>query len=508
MTLSPNRRHFYLKFFVHGPSFCASGMVGCWAIKLSFGGNVMGKQHLGMIGLGVMGKNLCLNAASKGFTVAGFDADKEKSKKVSAEVAGKNIRVANSLQEFVDALEQPRRIWMMVPAGKIVDAVIQELKPHLTREDILLDGGNSYFKDTERRAKELETAELRFFGMGVSGGEEGALHGPSLMPGGYEDSYRHLEALLTKMAAQTSDGPCCTYLGPGGAGHYVKIVHNGIEYGIMQTICEAYDIFKNVLGMSGPAIRDVFADWNSGDLSSFLLEITIVVLGKIDPETKKPLVDLVVDTAEQKGTGKWTAQDAMELGVAVPTLTAAVIARIISGAKQDRVAASEILRGPTQKFSGDRNQFIKKMREAYALTVTGCYAQGFEQLRVASREYKYNLKFDEVARIWKGGCIIRAKLLDPIRAAYKTKPDLKNLMLDPHFAQMINETNASLREVVKMSIEIGTPCPAFVNTLTYIDSYRQKRLPANLLQAQRDYFGAHTYRRIDKEGTFHTEWDG
>jgi len=466
----------------------------------------MSAHHLGIIGLGVMGKNLALNAASQGFTVAGFDADQEKSKQVAAETAGK-LTVTNSIQEFVDALETPRRIWMMVPAGKPVDAVIQDLKPYLTPDDIVIDGGNSYFKDTERRAKELEAGGLRFFGMGVSGGEEGALHGPSLMPGGHEPSYRHLEPLLTKMAAKTSDGPCCTYLGPGGAGHYVKMVHNGIEYGIMQTICEAYDIFKNVLGLSELEIRDVFAGWNRDDLNSFLLEISIVVLGKIDPETGKPLVDLVLDTAEQKGTGKWTAQDALDLGVPVPTLTTAVIARILSGAKQERVAASEILRGRTKKFTSDKGRFISRVRQAFTIAVVGCYAQGFAQLRAASEEHKYNLKFDEVARIWKGGCIIRAKLLDPIRAAFHKEPGLRNLMLAPYFRKLINRTGSGLREVVKKAIDFGTPCPAFSNTLAYIDSYRQKRLPANLLQAQRDYFGAHTYRRIDKEGVFHTEWD-
>jgi 6-phosphogluconate dehydrogenase len=309
------------------------------------------------------------------------------------------------------------------------------------------------------------------------------------------------------MAAKTADGPCCAYLGPGGAGHYVKMVHNGIEYGIMQTICEAYDILKNVLGLSGPEIRDVFMEWNNGDLGSFLLEISIVVLGKIDPETNQPLVDLVLDTAEQKGTGKWTAQDALDLGAPVPTLTAAVIARILSGAKEERVAASEVLRGPRKKFAGDKTQFLAKLREAYKVTVIGCYAQGFEQLRIASQEYKYNLKFDEIARIWKGGCIIRSKLLDPIRAAFQSHPGLKNLMLAPYFSKLLNKTAGSARRVVKIATDLGTPIPAFGNTLAYLDAYRSKRLPANLLQAQRDYFGAHTYRRVDKEGKFHTEWD-
>ncbi len=467
----------------------------------------MSKQYLGIIGLGVMGRNLALNAESKGFSVAGFDVDAAKAKQVAATVAGKKVVVAGSLQEFTQALEKPRRIWMMVPAGKPVDAVLCDLKPYLEKDDIVLDGGNSFFKDTERRARELETDGLRFFGMGVSGGEEGALRGPSLMPGGHEESYRYLEPLLTKMAAQTGDGACCTYLGPGGAGHYVKMVHNGIEYGIMQTICEAYDILKNVAGLSGTEIRDVFADWNGGELNSFLLEISIVVLSKVDPETRRPLVDLVLDTAEQKGTGKWTAQDAMDLGVAVPTLTAAVLARIISGAKQDRVAAAAVLHGPARKFSGDRKRLVARARQAFAVTAIACYAQGFEQLRVASSEYKYNLKIDEVARVWKGGCIIRAKLLDPIRAGFQAGPGLKNLMLAPHFSRFINETSDSLREVVKTANDVGTPCPAFSNSLAYIDSYRQARLPANLLQAQRDFFGAHTYRRIDKEGNFHTEWD-
>jgi 6-phosphogluconate dehydrogenase len=467
----------------------------------------MSKQQLGIIGLGVMGKNLGFNAESKGFSVAGFDLDKKKTSDVTAQAAGRNFVATSSLTEFVEALERPRQIWMMVPAGKPVDAVLGDLKPVLEKDDIVIDGGNSYFKDTERRAKDLDLSGLRFFGMGVSGGEEGALHGPSLMPGGNEQSYQRLEPLLTKMAAQTSDGACCTYLGPGGAGHYVKMVHNGIEYGIMQTICEVYDVFKNIAGLTSPETREVFSEWNSADLNSFLLEISIVVLGKIDPETKKPLVDLVLDTAEQKGTGKWTAQDAMDLGVAIPTLNASVIARILSGAREDRQVAAQILQGPARKFSGDKKQFIARMRDAFKLTVIACYAQGFEQLRVASQEYKYGLKFDEVARIWKGGCIIRAKLLDPIRAAFRTKSDLKNLMLDSYFSQLINQTSDSLREVVRTASDLGTPIPAISNTLGYIDGYRQKRLPANLLQAQRDYFGAHTYRRIDKEGVFHTDWD-
>ncbi len=467
----------------------------------------MGTRHLGIIGLGVMGRNLALNAESKGFSVAGFDADQQKAMQVAAQTAGKNIMVANSLAEFVAELETPRRIWVMVPAGKAMDAVLADLKPVLGTDDIVIDGGNSHFKDTERRAKDWETVGLRFFGMGVSGGEEGALHGPCLMPGGHEASYRHLEPLLTKMAAQTAEGPCCTYIGPGGAGHYVKMVHNGIEYGIMQSICETYDLLQNILGLSAPEIRDIFAEWNGAELNSFLLEISLVVLGKIDPETGKPLVDLVLDTAEQKGTGKWTAQDALDLGVAVPTLTAAVLARILSGLKQERVAAAQVLRGPRKKFAGDKSQFIARLRQGFYLAVIACYAQGFAQMRAASKEYAYHLKFAEIARIWRGGCIIRAQLLEPIRAAFGRKPDLANLMLDSYFRKLINKTGKSLRKVVKAAVDWGVPCPAFSTALAYIDSYRQARLPANLLQAQRDYFGAHTYRRIDKEGAFHTEWD-
>ena len=467
----------------------------------------MNKKHLGFIGLGVMGENLALNATSKGFSVAGYDADGAKRHQIAAEVGGKGVFVAGSLSELVDALDAPRRIWVMVPAGKIVDAVLADLKPLLHADDIVLDGGNSHFKDTERRARDWEAAGLHFFGMGVSGGEEGALHGPSLMPGGHEPSYRRLEPVLTKMAAQTSDGACCTYLGPGGAGHYVKMVHNGIEYGIMQAICEAYDILKNVAGLSSLDIPDHFAEWNAGDLNSFLLEISVTVLRKIDSETGQPLVDLVLDTAEQKGTGKWAAQDAFDIGVAVPTLVASVVARIVSGAKEDRVAASSFLTAPLGRFSGDKKQFVRRVREAYALSVIACYAQGFEQLRVASNEYQYNLQLAEIARIWKGGCIVRARMLDPIRAAFQKNPALKNLMVAPYFSRFINMKAPNLREVVRAASDLGTPCPVFSSSLTYFDSYRQARLPANLLQAQRDYFGAHTYRRIDKEGNFHTEWE-
>jgi 6-phosphogluconate dehydrogenase len=466
----------------------------------------MVKRHLGVMGLGVMGKNLALNAESKGFSAAGFDIDQEKVRKVGDAVAGKEISVTNSLKDFVATLERPRRILLMVPAGKAVDAVLKDLKPQLDMEDIVIDGGNSYFKDTERRVQELEASGLRFFGMGVSGGEEGALHGPSLMPGGHEDSYRHLEPLLTKMAAQTKDGPCCTYLGPRGAGHYVKMVHNGIEYGILQLICETYDFFKNVLRLTTQEIHGIFAEWNASDLNSYLLEITTLVLGKKDDETGQPLVDLIVDEAQQKGTGKWTAQDSMDLGVAVPTLAYAVEARILSGQKKERVAAADILSGPKEVFTGDITTFITLMREAYRVAVMVCYAQGFEQLRIASNEYEYNLNYADIARIWKGGCIIRAKMLDHIQQSFAMDSALANLMLAPTFSSTINKHATELRKVVQAATHVGTPCVAFSTSLGYIDSYRQERLPANLLQALRDCFGAHTYHRTDKEGVFHTEW--
>jgi 6-phosphogluconate dehydrogenase len=466
----------------------------------------MSQQHLGVVGLGVMGLNLGLNAESRGFSVAGYVRNPDKAKQVAARVKEKNFLVLGSVKEFVGSLEKPRRILMMVPAGRAVDAALSDLKPHLEPQDIMIDGGNSYFKDTERRARELDAAGLRFFGMGVSGGEEGALHGPSLMPGGNEDSYRQLEPVLTRMAAQVKDGPCCTYLGPGGAGHYVKMVHNGIEYGILQLITETYDILKSVLGMETPEMREIFAQWRDSDLNSFLLEITVTVLGAKDPETGKPLVEMILDEAEQKGTGKWTAQDAMDLGVAIPTLTYAVEGRILSGQKAERVAAAEVLRGPGKKFSGDKKQFVARLRQAYQIAVITCYAQGFEQLHVASKDYNYNLKLPDIARIWKGGCIIRASMLDHIQQAFQAGAHLKNLMLAPYFSNVINQTAAGLRDIVKTCSDLGTPCLAFATSLGYIDSYRQERLPANLLQALRDCFGAHTYHRLDKEGVFHTRW--
>ncbi|MGH9450093.1 MAG: NADP-dependent phosphogluconate dehydrogenase [Terriglobia bacterium] len=466
----------------------------------------MSKQHLGVVGLGVMGRNLALNAESKGFSAAGFDVSSGKVSQFEAAIHGKSIVASRTLNDFANSLVTPRRILLMVPAGSPVDSVLHDLSPLLSRDDIVIDGGNSYFKDTERRAQELDQGGMTFLGMGVSGGEEGALHGPSLMPGGREEAYRRLEALLTRMAAQTSDGACCTYLGPGGAGHYVKMVHNGIEYGIMQAICECYDLLKTALSLPAAELRDIFAAWNDGVLNSFLMEITALVLAKVDPGTGKPLVDLILDEAEQKGTGKWTAQDSLDLGAAVPTLAAAVYARIVSAQKDERVTASSILSGPGNRFSGEKSALIEKAGHALHLAMLVCYAQGFEQLRAASAEYKYNLRMADIARIWKGGCIIRSKMLDPIAAAFRSSPALQNLMLDPYFSELMNRNGASLREVAKLAVDLGVSAPVFGSSLAYLDGYRQKRLPANLLQGLRDCFGAHTYRRTDHEGIFHTEW--
>jgi 6-phosphogluconate dehydrogenase len=466
----------------------------------------MSKSAFGVVGLGVMGQNLALNVERNGFSVAGFDVESSKQQQMAAKGEGKSITVATSMGEFVEALEQPRRILIMVPAGKAVDAVIQDLKPHLSADDILIDGGNSHFPDTDRRLKDLASAGLRYVGMGVSGGEEGALLGPCLMPGGPREGYDRLKPILDKIAAKTEDGPCSTYVGAGAAGHYVKMVHNGIEYGIMQLLCETYDLMRKALGMGAAEIREVYQKWNEGELNSFLMEISATVLGKKDDESGQPLVDFVLDTAEMKGTGKWAAQNALDIGVPIPTLTVAVEGRILSGYKPERVEAAKVLKPPKGAFAGNREAFLRSLWQGYYLAMLACYAQGLVMLRVASKEYGYGLSLAEIARIWKGGCIIRARLLDPIRKAYKKNAELPNLLLDPKFARVVNRYTPGLRKVVQAAAKHGVPALAYPATLGYIDSYRSEKLPANLLQAQRDYFGAHTFRRIDKDGPFHVDW--
>ncbi len=468
----------------------------------------MALQSFGVIGLAVMGENLALNVERNGFPIAVYNRTKEKTDAFMATRAqGKNVVAAYTLEEFVKSLERPRKILIMVQAGPPVDAVINQLKPYLEEGDIIIDGGNSLFDDTARRTRELEPQGFRFIGMGVSGGEEGALNGPSLMPGGTKSSYEYLSPIFTKIAAQVDDGPCVTYIGPGGAGHYVKMVHNGIEYGDMQLIAEAYDLLKNAAGLDHKQLHEVFAEWNTTDeLNSFLIEITADIFNYIDPETNQPLVYVILDAAGQKGTGRWTVQSALELGVPIPTITAAVNARIMSSFKQERVAASQILTGPTAKYEGDQKTFVNQIRDALYCSKICSYAQGMDLLSSASRAYTYDLNLSEMARIWKGGCIIRAGFLDKIKQAYQENPNLANLLLAPEFKQTILDRQSAWREVIAQAAKLGIAVPAFSASLDYFDSYRRDRLPQNLTQAQRDYFGAHTYQRIDKPGAFHTEW--
>ncbi len=468
----------------------------------------MTQPSFGVIGLAVMGENLALNVERNGFPIAVYNRTAAVTQRFMAERAqGKNVKDTYSIEEFVQALARPRKILVMVKAGAPVDAVIAQLKPFLEPGDMLIDGGNSLYTDTERRTKELEASNFGFVGMGVSGGEEGALNGPSLMPGGTDTAYGELAPILTRIAAQVDDGPCVTYIGPGGAGHYVKMVHNGIEYGDMQLIAEAYDLLKSALGLDHKQLHEVFAEWNTTDeLNSFLIEITADIFNFIDPDTNLPLVEVIQDAAGQKGTGRWTVQSAFELAVPIPTMTAAVNARIVSFYKEQRVGASKILTGPTGKYEGDTQDFINKIRDALYCSKICSYAQGMELLAKASTEFNYNLSLSECARIWKGGCIIRAGFLDKIKMAFTHDPQLPNLLLAPELKQSILDRQDAWREVLSVSNKLGIPVPAFAASLNYFDSYRRDRLPQNLTQAQRDYFGAHTYERTDKEGLFHTEW--
>ena len=472
---------------------------------------------IGVVGLGVMGANLARNIASKGFPVAGYDLD---AAKTQAFAAGRSkdsgIAGADVPDRLMAMLERPRRVLMMVPAGAPVDSVIAHLRPHLEREDILIDGGNSYFRDTDRRADDLASVGFRFVGMGVSGGEEGALLGPSMMPGGPREAWDALAPILRAIAAKAEDGePCVAYMGPRGAGHYVKMVHNGIEYGDMQLIAEVYDVLSRAAGLSARDIAGIFAEWNQGELKSYLIEITARVLERIDADTGKPLVDLILDEAQQKGTGKWMSQNAFDVGAPVPTVNAAVEARLLSALKSERLVASTVLQGPGvttsanagRDFSrGDRVSLIDSTRRAlYAAKITS-YAQGMALLRLASQEYKYDINLADVAKIWRAGCIIRAALLSDIRNAFTRNPQLVNLMLDDSFARALSSGQQSLRDVVQIAAAAGIPVPALSSSLAYYDAYRSARLPANLTQGQRDFFGAHTYRRIDRDGVFHTDW--
>jgi 6-phosphogluconate dehydrogenase len=463
---------------------------------------------IGLIGLGVMGENLVLNLESKGFSVAVFNRTTEVTEKFAeGRAKGKNIQPTRTMEEFVGALKKPRIAMMMVKAGPPVDAVIGQIVSLLERGDIIIDGGNSLFTDTQRREKELAEKGIHFVGMGVSGGEEGALKGPSLMPGGSRESWEIIAPIFRKIAAQVDGEPCCRYMGPDGAGHYVKMVHNGIEYGDIQLICEAYAILKNVLEMDAAQLAEVFSEWNRGELESYLIEITAIIFRKIDSDTGKPLVDMILDKAGQKGTGIWTLQAAIRQYVVISTINAAVEARVVSSRKEERVAASKILPHPrARKFKSNRSRLVDAVRDALYASKIVSYTQGMELLRSGSTTYDWNLNLSDIATIWRGGCIIRARFLNRIVEAYRRDPALHNLLLDRYFTRAIRKTQPKWRLVLSTAIKYGVAAPAFSASLAYFDSYRSARLPANLLQAQRDFFGAHTYERTDRPGVFHTDW--
>ncbi len=470
----------------------------------------MSKAHFGLIGLGVMGENLVLNAERNGFSSVVYNRTFSKTQDfLNGRGAGKSIQGAKDLQDFVNKLERPRRILMMVKAGAATDAVIQKISPYLQEGDLLIDGGNSQFADTERRVAELESKSFGYIGMGVSGGAKGALEGPSMMPGGTKSSYDAIESLLNKMAAQVDDGSCVCYIGPGGSGHFVKTVHNGIEYGIEQILAESYDLMKRVSGMSGEQMANVMSYWNqTEELSSYLVEITETCLRTKDPVDGDDLVEKIMDKAGQKGTGLWTVISALELGAAVPTIYASLNARVMSSMKSKREEAQLILKGPSiENFDlGDISNGMSPLMDAVVLSTIASYAQGMEILSIASAEYNYNLEMPSIAQIWKGGCIIRSKLLKRIQDAFNNDPQLSNLLLDPWFADQINRRLPGLAKVISCASNSGIPVPCFSSTLDYINSFRTSRLPQNLVQAMRDCFGSHTYERVDKEGDFHTEW--
>ncbi len=464
---------------------------------------------IGMIGLGVMGKNLALNMADKGFHIAVFD----RFSSVVDEFTGKGpaasqILGTHTLAAFTAALKSPRQIMLMITAGDPVDQMIEQVLPYLESGDILIDGGNSHFQDTRRRFDKLTARGIRFIGMGVSGGEEGARHGPSLMPGGNREAYQEIAPLFSKIAARVADRPCFSFVGPDGAGHYVKMVHNGIEYADMQLIAESYHILRQAGGLAAAEMHEVFADWNKGPLDSYLIEITRDIMLVVDQETGNPLVEMILDKAGQKGTGKWTSQSALDLGVATPAITESVFARCMSAAKEERVIAASVLAGPQGQWSGQREELIQALHDALYASKICCYAQGFALLRAAGQEYGWNLQFGEIAMLWRGGCIIRARFLDKIHEAFAGDPALANLMLDTFFREVLASAQKPWRLVVKLCRDLGIPTPCLNASLDYYDAYRQAVLPANLIQAQRDYFGAHTYERIDQSGSFHTQWTG
>lgn len=460
-----------------------------------------------MIGLGVMGRNLVLNMADHGYSVAGYDIDREKVQALRKEAGDRKAHGAETLKEFISLLRDPKAVMMLVPAGPPVDSVIENILPHLQPRDLLIDGGNSYFKDTDQREKSLREKGISYLGVGISGGEHGARYGPSMMPGGSKTAYERVKAIFEAASAHVNEEPCVTYLGPGSAGHYVKMVHNGIEYGMLQLIAETYDLMKRGLGLNNDELHTVYKSWNEKELNGYLIEITANIFRHTDEKTGKRLIDVILDAARQKGTGMWTSQDALELQVPVPTVDVAVAMRNLSAIEKERREASKVLKGPAQEFRGDKERFIERLGNALYTAMIITYTQGMNQLRAASRTYRYGFDLEAVARIWRGGCIIRAALLEDIRTAYRSQPDLPSLLVNTHFAQEVVSRQDDLRAIISTASELAIPAPALMISLAYFDGYRSAWLPANLIQAQRDYFGAHTYERVDAEGVFHTQWE-
>jgi 6-phosphogluconate dehydrogenase len=465
------------------------------------------KFDFGMIGLGTMGRNLVYNMNDHGYTVIGFDKNNSQVETLKKEAGNDKVFATSNLDEFLKALKTPKVIMILVPAGKIVDDVINELKPFLSENDLLMDCGNSHFTDTNRRNEQLKDSAIHFMGVGISGGELGARHGPSIMPGGTKEVYERVAEMLEAVSAKVNKEPCVTWLGPGAAGHYVKMVHNGIEYGLMQLISEAYHMLKECADMSNDELHTVFSKWNEGKLQSYLMEITADIFTQKDELTDSRIIDKILDSAKQKGTGAWTSEDAMNLQVPIPVIDIAVSMRDLSADINERKTAYQLLKGTETKFTGDKNELVKWMEQALYFSIITVYAQGMALLQVASNKYKYDLKLEDIAVIWRGGCIIRAALLEDIRAAFSKQPDLSNLMLSDVFSKKLIQSQEGIRKAIQTGVESGIPIPAMMGALAYFDSYRSGWLPANLIQAQRDDFGAHTYERNDREGIFHTHWN-
>ncbi|MFZ4862773.1 NADP-dependent phosphogluconate dehydrogenase [Sphingobacterium sp. Mn56C] len=467
----------------------------------------MKSYDFGIVGLGVMGRNLLLNMADHKFAVAGLDLDREKAESLQNEAtAEQDVKATTEAQEFVNLIRKPRAIMLLVPAGKPVDSAIHSLLPHLEEGDIIIDGGNSYFPDTDRRFTELAEKNIHFFGMGISGGEKGARFGPSMMPGGDRKAYERLRPIFEAIAAKVNGDPCVEYLGNGSAGNYVKMVHNGIEYGIMQLIAEVYDLMKRGYGISDEKIQQTFAEWKESEVQSFLVEITADILNTFDDEGNR-LVNVISDWAKSKGTGKWTSQNAMDLQAPVPVIDAAVTMRDMSKFKPERIEAAKKLTWTPAQKEFNETALLAQLKDAFYFAMINTYAQGLVQLSIASETYGYELNLEVVAKIWRGGCIIRAAVLEDFRQAYSRNPSLKNILLDDAIAANLIRTQEGARAIIKDAVDQGVPVAAFMNALSYFDSYRSERLATNIIQAQRDYFGAHTYERIDREGVFHTQWN-